>query len=328
MKRLSASLIVAALAVCVPGGIPAAEGRPSPADRDEAGERYDRGVELFKEGDFRAALIEFQRAYELAPNWAVLYNIGQVYYQLKDYANALVTLEQYLEEGGGRIKAKRRKSVQADIAKLRPRVALLDVVVDVDGAEVLIDDVVVGVAPLDGPQTVSAGRRKVTVIQEGREPVTKYVDVAGSEDATVRISVGGSPRSSTWEDDGGDTSEDDGPVSVSGGDGTGLWWIGWIVTGTLATASVITGVLALDASAELDDVRSRETSRDELDDYSERTVGLAVVTDVLVGSALVAGTITLIVMLTSDDADDANESVGRPARWRLRPGGSGVVLTF
>src|ERR1043165_5818761 len=62
----------------------------------EAGKHFQRGVTLYNEADYRAALVEFKRAYEIAPNSAVLYNIGQTYYQLQNYAAALVALGRYL----------------------------------------------------------------------------------------------------------------------------------------------------------------------------------------------------------------------------------------
>src|SRR5215218_10346672 len=81
---------------------------PTKEARDEAKSRFLKGLDLFKEGDYQAALIEFRRANELAPNYNVLYNIGQVYFQLTDYPNALNSLERYLKEGGDQVSAKRR----------------------------------------------------------------------------------------------------------------------------------------------------------------------------------------------------------------------------
>src|SRR5262245_20824847 len=121
--------LVAALASMAPalparaqqpaGPAPSTTGSPSKEAQAEAAVRYKKGVDLFNESDFQAALIEFRRAYGLAPNYAVLYNIGQVYFQLQDYAHALTTLEQYLAEGGKNIAAARRSEVEKDIAKLK-----------------------------------------------------------------------------------------------------------------------------------------------------------------------------------------------------------------
>ena len=64
----------------------------------EAGKHFQRAVALYGEADYRAALVEFRRAYALSPNAAVLYNVGEAEYQLQDYAGALQTFEHYLTE--------------------------------------------------------------------------------------------------------------------------------------------------------------------------------------------------------------------------------------
>src|SRR5262249_44370073 len=44
------------------------------AQVEEAHRHFQQGLKLVEEQDYRAALIEFKRAYELSPRWAVLYN--------------------------------------------------------------------------------------------------------------------------------------------------------------------------------------------------------------------------------------------------------------
>src|SRR4051812_31637230 len=63
------------------------------AAQKEAGTHFQRAVQLYSEADYRAALVEFKRAYELAPHVTVLYNLGQTHYQLQNYAEALNTFE-------------------------------------------------------------------------------------------------------------------------------------------------------------------------------------------------------------------------------------------
>src|SRR5438105_150249 len=60
-----------------PAPAPAAAANP-----DEAAMRFKRGLELYEEQDFPNALIEFRRAYELQPSYKILYNLGQVCFQL------------------------------------------------------------------------------------------------------------------------------------------------------------------------------------------------------------------------------------------------------
>ena len=84
---------------------------------EEASQRFRSGVAFYKDKDFAAALVEFKRAYELVPNYSVLYNLGQTGRELKDYAAALEAFEQYLDEGGARVAPARHKEVAAAIVE-------------------------------------------------------------------------------------------------------------------------------------------------------------------------------------------------------------------
>ena len=104
MKPLARTLaLVTAFALVAPGSVAFAQPAPTAAERAEAATRFKTGLDLFKDGDAQAALIEFRRAYQLAPNYQVLYNIGQVSFQLQDYPGALAALQKYLLEGGRNI---------------------------------------------------------------------------------------------------------------------------------------------------------------------------------------------------------------------------------
>src|SRR5688500_535179 len=131
---------------------------PKPEDVAEARQRYKKGLDLYEDGAFDAALIEFQRAYDTAPSYKILYNIGLVHLQLNDYAGALRSFKKYLDDGGKRLDAKRRGEVEREVKKLEGRVANLEIKSNVEGAEVLVDDLEVGETPLDAAVLVNAGK--------------------------------------------------------------------------------------------------------------------------------------------------------------------------
>jgi len=79
MRQRSLALCVV-LALTLPSFTASAQGTVTAAAQTEAASRFKKGLELFKDGDYQAALIELRRANELAPNYNVLYNIGQVYF--------------------------------------------------------------------------------------------------------------------------------------------------------------------------------------------------------------------------------------------------------
>jgi hypothetical protein len=183
------------LAVLAPS-LPVAA-QPSPSSKEEARSRYERGKQLYEEGAFDAALIEFQRAYDLAPSYKILYNIGQVHRQRNDYASALRVFERYLKEGGADIDAKRKAEVDKEIAQLKGRVATLQITTNIPGAEILVDDEPVGKTPLPQGVLVNSGKRKITASKEGRVPVSKIINVAGSDTMKIALdlveSSGGGP---------------------------------------------------------------------------------------------------------------------------------------
>src|SRR4051812_11192477 len=118
-RRIGAAL---ALAVTLFAGSTFAQA-PSEASQKEANTHFQRAVQLYSEADYRAALVEFKRAYEIAPHVAVLYNIGQAHYQLQNYAEALSSFERFVAEGGTAHKAE----VDQAISVLQTRVGKVDI---------------------------------------------------------------------------------------------------------------------------------------------------------------------------------------------------------
>ena len=172
-------------------GAAAAPAPESPKAIAEGRQHFSRAVDLFKDADYRAALIEFRRASEVAPNFRIMYNLGQTYYELQDYVGALRSFQAYLDQGGKQVPAARRAQVEADIEKLKARVAYVTVTTDPPGADVTIDDVSIGKTPMTEPFWVSAGRRKIAATLNGHTDATQTVDLAGGDKSEVKLSLPG-----------------------------------------------------------------------------------------------------------------------------------------
>jgi hypothetical protein len=278
---------------------------PARADNpEEAKARFGRGVELYKEGDYRAALIEFRRAHELAPNYKVLYNIGQANLELSDYAGAVVAFRRYLDEGKGDVPAEKRKLVEGEIEKLEARVARVTVKVDLEGAEVTVDDVVVGKTPLAQPVLVSAGRRRIAIVRAGVPAASRVVDLAGGDRPTVTFDVAKEPPPASTT-----------PAVVATGAPAPTAspppepppppprsetpvYVGLGVTGALGIGTGIVGLLALSAKGsldkQLDKVPGDSTA---IQDRRDQVKSLALVTDVLGAATLVSGAVTTYLAL-------------------------------
>src|SRR5882724_11333351 len=100
----------------------------------QAREHFAQATKLYKDGDFDAALVQFERAYQLKPNYKVLYNIGQTYFQLRQYVEARDAMTRYLKDGGDQIDAERMAAVNKDLADLQRRLAMVTLTVNVSGA--------------------------------------------------------------------------------------------------------------------------------------------------------------------------------------------------
>jgi PEGA domain len=184
LRSLAVSLLISAAAAPV-----SAQTRSSPpaARASDAGAHFDRGATYYGEGDYPAALIEFKRAYETAPKWQVLFNIGQTYFQLRDYANALVTLQRFASEGGDRIDKEDRATLDTELPDLANRVGRVTVACNVEGATVSVDDQPVGTTPLRDPVLVSAGMRRVSATYGGRAPILTQASIGGGDNIVLHF---------------------------------------------------------------------------------------------------------------------------------------------
>ncbi|AKT41415.1 PEGA domain-containing protein [Chondromyces crocatus] len=314
--------------------------QPTKAMKDEAATRFKKGLELFKEADYVAALVEFRRAYELVPSWQVLYNIGQVQYQLQDYANSLQSLERYLAEGGRQVPATRRSEVENDLQTLKGRIAFVEITVNVPDAEIVVDDTLVGTSPLGKALTVNAGRRRVGVSREGYQPQTRVVEVASGDTAKASFELLERGAATPATPAPGADSEGDGDASsgrarataqVDGNSSSRVPWIGWGITGGLAAGAAVFGVLALGASSDLQDLRgTRGVSAADLSAASSKATTMSVVTDALAGAALIAGGVSLYFTLRTPPSDSAgNARASSPGlQLGISPRGAQLVGSF
>jgi hypothetical protein len=87
--------------------------------RSEARAHYAKGLELAGQNGYEGALREFNAAYAISPQFAVLFNIGQAHIALGHTVEAIDALTRYLSDGGDRIAPTRRAQVERQITGLR-----------------------------------------------------------------------------------------------------------------------------------------------------------------------------------------------------------------
>ena len=284
---LAVAVAVAVAVVAAPASARAAE---SNASRD-AGKHFQRGVDLYNDGDFRGALVEFKKAYATWPRANVLYDIGQTEYQLLDYASALKTMERYLAETGPN--AAHRGEVESTVEVLRGRVGRVLLTTDGGACDVTIDDQPAGTTPLDGPLLVSVGPRKLGLSCTGGRAVSRRVEVAAGETARVDMKVPPAPIAAVRAAMNGDATHDAAPSRPGKSFVTG-----WIITGVLVAATVAMGTATLVEQSKLSTMRDTfPATKADLDRQSSLTTGLAISSDVLgVASLAAAGVATYLTI--------------------------------
>lgn len=314
MKILSGLLLGMSLAVTPAAAQPAGNGGAI----SEAQEHFQRGAELYDEDNFRGALIEFKRAYELAPSYRILFNIGQVEMELQNYAGALRAYQRYLREGGPDVSPARVTQVTQEIERLKGRVGEL-VIETTAGAEILIDEISVGFAPLPEPAAVNTGRHHIAVHVPGKDPITRVVDVAGQQRLTVALGVSGGdggaakPALSVTKP----ATEESGPPSKT------PMYIAWGATGALVVGAGIFSVMAYSASSDLDDLRNKyPVTREELADKADEQKRLSLIADGFTAAALVAGGVSLYLTFTRDKGE-----AEKPSKLGLRVSPTGAYVT-
>jgi hypothetical protein len=296
---------------------PASPESAADATVEQAREHFLRGVELYREGNYRAAIIEFERAYSIAPNYKVLFNIGQAYLELQDYAAALTAFERFSSEGGADLTDQQKSDVEAEIKKLAGRIARVELTVNVPAATISVDDVTVGRSPLAKPMTLSTGRHKIVVTREGYVPETRMVDLAGGDARQLQVDLRKLEAPKATE-----PAPVPPPRAPQTEQGMGTpFWVSLGLTGVFAVGSGVTGYLALNAKNDNEDqAKTLGTTRSDLEDSQQRMDNYALAADILLGATVLAGGLT--IYFAADGPSETSTQVG------LAPGGAVVSGTF
>jgi hypothetical protein len=199
---------------------------------DAARRSWDAAKQLADANDYKGAVVEFQRAYDLSQNPRVLYNVGVVEKLLTHYARAVAAWNRELNEtactGGA---GPNCKLTPTEVAELKNAIGIVqqfvttvDVTSNEDGATLSIDDYAVGTTPFSGSVNIDVGKHTLKLSKSGFADSTQQVDVASGQKtaitfkleplnktALVSVTVGGAPQASVFVD-----GKDMGPAPFKG----------------------------------------------------------------------------------------------------------------
>jgi hypothetical protein len=186
-KTPVASLVLAVLALGAAG--PAWSQSSAGADAaQQADEHFRQAKVLFKAGKKREAREEYLAAFRLKQSHDVAGNLGNVELSLgmaRDAAEHLsFAIRHYAPTGST---PEQIEKARLRLAEAKRQVGTVAVSVNVPGAEVLVDGVSVGRAPIEGELFVEPGKRTVSARLAGYEEARQAIDAGGGTDHQVAL---------------------------------------------------------------------------------------------------------------------------------------------
>jgi tetratricopeptide (TPR) repeat protein len=149
---------------------------------------FEQGVALYNDGNFSAALAEFEAAYALNPAPYILNNIGLAQKGLFRYPEAIATLQKYILESQN-ITAEQLRQTQRVIAEMQALLSPITFAVTPAGATLALDGHALGTTPLAAPVQIAAGSYTLEIAHEGYETVRRDLTVAASTPQTVAVAL-------------------------------------------------------------------------------------------------------------------------------------------
>lgn len=264
-----------------------------------ARELFARGVELHTLRRLPQALQYFERAHALHPDPRLLFTIGQVQYELGQYARAWLTLRAYLT-GASSAPEERRRLVERQLVALATETAELRVDVSVPGAEISVDGEPAGVSPRAEPIRLDPGSHRVVAKRAGFMASSSDVHLSRGESERVALRLLPPPPAPPSSD------------MLR----TGMW----TVSAGCAVLALSAAVAARVSSSDYSDARTRAydgpdiaPARQRLDEMRDLVQAFALATDVFAAAALVSGGVAVYLSLESRDAGPVPTSARAPA---------------
>lgn len=231
---------------------------------------------------YESAVSAYDQAIEAGGEANLHYDVGLVEEKLGKLASAAVRYRRVIKAG---VRPDVVKKATARFDDVTTKIGLVMLVVKPDGATISIAGKQVGTAPLAEPLALMPGAYTFTLEAEGHAPKeSELVVEPGSEsERTIELEVGKGKVAPTPADP---TSEE--PVAApasSGPSRTPMFVAGGTAVGLIAIGA-ITGILAVGEHGTFDSMDASPAERTDARDAGKR---YALITDLCIGGAVVAG---------------------------------------
>jgi hypothetical protein len=160
-----------------------------PEVRAKADAAITRGIEYLKKERFEEALREFISAYYLSPTPRGIAQMGLAHQGLEHYAEAEARLMEALAAKDDPWIRTRRPALEAALKDIQSHLGSLDVQGLPIGAEIRIDDDLVGALPLAHPLRLKVGKVRVDLSAQGFTRVVRYFDIQAGKTESCWIEL-------------------------------------------------------------------------------------------------------------------------------------------
>jgi len=269
------------------------------SNKARARELYTQGQQLFRQGDFQTAQRSFEEAYRAVPNPVVLLSIAECQVRNEDFASAVTTLRQYLNE---KPTAPDRAQVESQIANLEAKPGSVSIESAPAGAVIWVDGENTGYLT-PNEISVRAGKHTISLSAVGYVTLEESVEVAIGSRQRLSLTLAAEPLPTVEEPIAEAT-----PVEENeerGRHGTPAVWASMAVAGVTGITGTALGVVALKDSKDYKNDDSLTVSEKKA--LAKKGDKLALFADVNFGIAVVASVTALVLYLTSGRAEQPTE---------------------
>ncbi len=161
---------------------------PAADPAKEASAKYEEGVKAQKAGQHDKAREALSASFKLKETPETALVLAKSEMALSKPRDAAEHLGWYLRAAQS-AKPEDKQAAEKLFAEAKTKVGSLVINVDADGAEVLVDNVVVGVTPLKAPIFLDAGSRNIEARKEGATAINKPMDIAAGSEGTLDLSL-------------------------------------------------------------------------------------------------------------------------------------------
>lgn len=318
----------------------AEEGSAAPGEitiTDKARAHFRTGVNMLQDPDgprYAEAYREFKAAYADSPSWKILGNLGIAAMKLERDGEAIEAFRKYLEEGGDELDPSERQQVQRDLETLESGVVWVTLQATPPGVRLTDTRTPLAGRPIVNRYTIDGesirvglhpGSHRLVAELDGYEQAVWSLEAeAGSSAEHVftlqpKVAAEPAPAPSTGAEMGDAGTHRPIPATV---------YVSLAAAGALATGGAVMGVLALGKQQAFDDANARVTDAESEAHARElRNQGqtMNLVTDILFGSALVAGGAAAFFYFTRPEVKPTTNTAWTVSPSAL-PGGGGVWM--